>query len=170
MKRLYRSSQSDDSLLEIDICVYQSEEAIENGSIMNVDKCKFHDFEADILDMFEQRDYELEDEFGSPVKGSNSHYYIYTKVENGVKLKVLVKLRLSDHCIPDRFIRGKQVSQKDSSAKYTKELAKSIAKDKYNQTRGYRSRNIDIVFNDKHYTSYEDALRDIEASLDEFDK
>lgn len=140
-----------------------------SGTILDVASSEFSDFETNILDACDIRGYQLEDSYVSNVENSISHYYIYSKVENGVRLKVLVKIRVSDHKAPDRVIHDQAVSSQELSSMHVKNLAKEIAKERYNQDRGYRPRNIDIIFDDDHYTSYESALRDIEHRLDEFD-
>ena len=84
-------------------------------------------------------------------------------------MKVFLKIRISDHVVPDRERHGKMDTYKKRDEKYTKRTAKEFAKENFMQPRGYRARHIDIVFNDDNYTSYEKALQAIEARLDEFD-
>jgi len=175
MKRLVKYDsiyKENTSLLEIEIDILYLDESsqISASTILDLKDSSFFDFESNVMLACEVRDYELEDSYQSSVEGSVSQYYIYTKTnEDGTKLRVFLKIRVSDHLAPDRTFHGRRISQKELSTNYVKEQSKKYAESNFNQKRGYRPRLIDIVFDDEHYTSYEKALRDIEDRLDEFD-
>lgn len=157
-------------LLTIDIEVVRGSSVV-NGSI-NLDRYDpdFDYFETNMMLAFDVRDFDLEDAYESNVKGSSSKYYIYTKIDPvGQRLKVFVKLRISDHVAPDRKKNGERISQKELSVDHVKEEAAKYAREHFNQRRGYKPRLIDIIFDDEHFTSYEKALCEIEDRLDEFD-
>ena len=54
---------------------------------------------------------------------------------------------------------------------YINKEAAKFAQEEFNQKRGYRPRQIDVIFDDmpEHFQSYEAALRHIEDKLEEFD-
>lgn len=154
--------------LEIAVDIFYSK-PVEASSILDLNDSAFYDFEANLLTACEIHDFELEDSYQSNRKDSSSLYYIYTKTnEEGTKLRVFLKIRVSDHEVPDNLAsRGSTYKQRD--IKHIKEEASKLAREKYNQKRGYVGRRLDIVFDDNHYSSYEDALQDIEKLLDKFD-
>lgn len=174
MKRFvkYRNTfdNSNSEMMKLTIEVVFEREEVAASTILDINDSRYFDFEHAILMACELRDFELIESYRSDSENSVSQYYIYTKTDpNGVKLKLLVEIRISDHTAPGRRIRGKNVSQEKLRNEFLKGKAKEIAQDKFNQTRGFRWRPIDIVFDDDHFTSYEQALREIEDRLDEFD-
>ena len=172
MKRLiYRSINYPTELLELDVYIELKENYVEASSILDINDPAFKDFEINVLSACELHDFELEDSYASDNKDSISQYYIYVKTNrDGTKLKVLLKIRVSDHVLDDRKLNGKLVTYNKRDLKYMNDQAKEYASKHFNQSRGYRARHLNIVFNDDLFTSYEDALRAIEESLDDFDK
>lgn len=173
MKRMirYSSTYNDKTeLLEFEIEISYMNEAINSSTIMDLKDSRFYDFEAEVLAACEIHDFELEDSYQSNRVGSVSQYYIFTKTNaEGTKLRVFLKIRISDHEAPGREIDGKFATQNKLSTENLHKIAKEHAETHYNQHRGYRARLIDIVLNDEHFTSYESALQEIEDRLDEFD-
>ena len=168
---IYRSVNYPTELLELDVCVNLVDSSVEASSILDIDDPAFRDFEINILSACELHDFELEDSYASNSQDSISQYYIYVKTnEEGTKLKILLKIRVSDHVIPDAEIDGKLISYNERDRRYMNQQAQQYAKEHFNQSRGYRARHLDIVFNDDKFTSYEEALRAIEDNLDDFDK
>lgn len=156
-------------LFEIDIFVHYIEDRVHSNSILDVHDSEFADFEGSLLDILDMYDYNLEDAYVSN-KNTNSRYYILTKTnEGGTRLRVFVKLRVSDHEVPDRVKYGQLDKYKQRDRDYINKEAKQFAEQQYGQIRGYRPRRIEIIFNDEHYTSYEQALRAIQEALDQFD-
>ncbi len=141
-------------------------EIIEASFVYDPDSAEFRDFEDDILDAFDLRGYELEDEMYSDRNGSKSRYYMFTKVVNNEILEVLVKLRVSDHMPDDRIRRGQTIKQKDLSKKFAKDYADKLIERHYPNTKKYKIRNINILFNDVNYQSYDEALNAITDKLD----
>lgn len=174
MKRwIHATSTYNDNteLLEIDVFIHYVETEVQSNSILDIYDSEFADFEGSLLDILDMYDYNLEDAYTSNRLNSNSKYYILTKTsEDGIRLRVFVKLRISDHEVPDRVKYGKLDKSKRRDSSHIKKEAKDFAKDRYGQIRGYRPRRIEIIFNDEHYTSYEEALRAIQEALDQFDK
>lgn len=166
MKRVVDRNEE---ILKIDIVVHFYKDDIAAASVLNVSDPAFQSFELDVLEAFDIHRFELIEESKSSVPGSVSHYYIFVKTnEEGTRLKVYLKLRISDHQIG--------VDDRRNIPKYAKrdqdlvnKRAREYAQENFNQPRGYRARRIDIVFNDENYTSYESALRAIEDKLDDFD-
>lgn len=170
MKKMIVSSSNTNQELHIDVTVNFYRDYVEADSILNTKDPAFMDFEADILTACEIHDFQLQDHYTSNDPDSISQYYVYIKTnEDNTKLKVYLKIRISDHVPEDKVIDDKLTSYAQRDAKYVKEKASRYAQENFNQRRGYRARRIDVVFNDEHYTSYETALRDIENKLDEFD-
>lgn len=171
MKRwIHRSVNYNEQMIEFDIFVELDPRDIKGASMMDLNDPAFYDFESNILNVCEMHDFELEDSYESSSPDSISQYYVYVKTNpEGTRLKVYLRIRVSDHVVPDRIERGKISTHKQRSKKFTNDQAREYAQEKFNQARGYRARDINIVMNDEFYTSYESALRDIEKSLDEFD-
>lgn len=170
MKRYIGKIRQNEELLEMEIDVTLYDAIIYSGTILDLDDPEYLDFESNVLTAFEIHGFELDNYYTSNNKNSASQYYIFTKTnEEGTKLQVLVKLRVSDHTNEGRKVGEVYKSSRKLSQGYVKKLAKDIAEERYGQTRGYRGREIDIVFDDNHYTSFEKALRAIEDRLDEFD-
>lgn len=158
-------------LLELDVDIHTYSDVVSAASILDLNDSEFFAFESDILENCEMRGYQLEDSYQSDIESSVSQYYIYSKTnEDGTRLRVLVKIRVSDHELPDRQFNGRTVPSGKLAYDHVHERARELAKARFNQTSGYRPRSIDIIFDDEHFTSYEDALRQIEAKLDEFDR
>lgn len=167
MRRLiYNNRSNDDRMLELEIEVNYFRDVISASSILDINDPAFLDFEADILEACEIHDFKLVDSYQSNDASSISQYYIFVKTnEDGSKLKVFLKLRISDHIPSSRD----SMSYDERDSRYVKQKAKEYAQEHFNQPRGYRARRINIVFNDDNYTSYEKALQAIESKLDEFD-
>ena len=163
MKRYIRYTSTHNKLtelLELEVDVYMCSDPVSAASVLDLNDSEFFAFESDILENCEMRGYQLEDS-----------YQIYSKTnEDGTRLRVLVKIRVSDHESPDRQFKGRTVPSGRLAYDHVHERARELAKARFNQTSGYRPRFIDIVFDDEHFNSYEDALRQIEAKLDEFDR
>lgn len=157
-----------ETVLELNVDVHFYKDDIAAASILDINNPAFQDFELDILEACDIRGFELIDESKSSVAGSNSHYCTFVKTtEDGTRLKVYLKIRISDHEIGDDSRRDiPKYSKRDQD--YVNKRAKQYAQENFGQPRGYRARRIDIVFNDDNYTSYESALRAIEDRLDDF--
>lgn len=169
-KLVYVSRRNNTSMLELEVDVIYFRDTVEASSILDINDPAFLDFEADIMSACELHDFELEDSYQSDDENSISQYYIYVKTdEDGSKLKVFLKIRISDHIPPMRAEHGELLTYDERDSKYTKQKAKEYAEMHFNQPRGYRIRRINIIFNDDNYTSYEKALQAIESKLDEFD-
>ena len=151
----------------IEVCFYKDD--INAASILDISNPAFTSFELDVLEACDIHDFELIDQYTSNAKNSISHYYTYVKTnEDGTKLKIYLKIRISDHTIVNDNSRD-IASYKKRDEAHVKNKAKEYAQQHFSQPRGYRARRLDIVFNDENYTSYESALKDIEKKLDEFD-
>lgn len=170
MKIYRRINNNRESMLELEVDIRYFRDNIEADSILDISDPAFMDFEEDVLSACELHDFQLEDSYQSNDATSMSLYYIYVKLTpEGNKLKVFLKIRVSDHVPSARYVDGKLVSYDRRDKAYTDDQARQYAKEHFNQPRGYRARRINIVFNDDNYQSYEAALQAIEERLDEFD-
>lgn len=173
MKRWIHSSSlynENTDLLDIEVSILYDLVPVDGATILDLASEEFFDFEQSLLMVLDMHDFELEDSYQSDRTGSVSRYYILTKTnEEGTKLRVFVKLRVSDHAVGARRKNGKYTTHNQRDMEHIKKEAKKLAYEKYGQTRGYAPRRLDIIFDDQHYQSYERALRAIEQSLDEFD-
>lgn len=157
-------------LLEIDVTVLYDIVPIKGNTILDINDSEFFDFEQNLLLVLSVHDFELEDAYESNRSDSSSRYYILTKSNKaGTKLRVFVKLRVSDHSVDARYKNGNLITHKKRDIEHIKKEAQKLAYTKYGQTRGYAPRRIDIIFDDEHYRSYEKALQAIEKQLEEFD-
>lgn len=157
-------------LLEIDVAILYDIVPIEGNTILDLNDSEFFDFEQNLLLVLAVHDFELEDSYESNRPNSLSRYYILTKTNaEGTRLRVFVKLRVSDHAVDVRYKDGKLITHKKRDIEHIKKEAQKLAYTKYGQTRGYAPRRIDIIFDDEHYKSYEKALQAIEKQLEEFD-
>lgn len=156
--------------LEINISVIYDIVPVEGSTILDLADTEFFDFEQNLLLILDTHDFELEDAYDSNRSDSVSKYYILTKTnEEGTRLRVFVKLRVSDHAVDVRYVDGKPLTHKRRDIEHIKKEAQKLAYEKYGQTRGYAPRRLDIIFDDKHYQSYEKALQAVEKQLEEFD-
>lgn len=157
-------------LLEISVDIRYDLVRLDSSSILNLDDPEFTDFEDSLLLILDSHDFDLEDCYASNRPNSLSKYYILTKTnEEGTRLRVFVKLRVSDHAVGAKIRDGKLITHKKRDLEHIKNEAKKLAYEKYGQVRGYAPRRMDIIFDDQHYRSYEKALQAIEKQLDEFD-
>lgn len=147
--------------------VYIDAEVIESAFKFDPDSGEFRDFEDDILDALEVRGYELQDEMYSNRNSSKSRYYMYTKVQNNQLLEILLKIRVSDHPMVDRVNRGQLRQGSDLSDQFSKHYAEDLIQNMYPESKKVKIKNIDIVFDNQHYQSYDDALN---AILDRVDR
>lgn len=166
MKRFVNRNEE---ILEISVVIHFYKDDIAAASVLDISDPAFQSFELDVLEAFDIHRFELIEESNSSVPGSVSHYYTFVKTnEEGTKLKVYLKLRISDHQIGDDNRRNiPKYAKRDQD--FVNRRAREYAQENFNQPRGYRARRIDIVLNDENYTSYESALRAIEDKLDDFD-
>ena len=125
---------------------------------------EFDDFIDTMKTLFTQNGFKKISESDSPNKGSKSKYYTFIKVVNNKIFKALVRVRISDHEVPDRIIDGELMSHDKHMIQLMKQRAKQTAKS-YGQTRGYKSKYLDIILDGVHYFSYEDALDTIKKYL-----
>lgn len=115
------------------------------GVIKDRNYCAYRDFEDSVLDTFVFRGYDLEESHVTGTEDSKTQYHTYVKIEEDIELKITVILRVSDDF-------------------------KRLTQECNNQKRSDKVRNIYIIFNDDKFTSYEAALRCIEATLEEFEE
>ena len=173
MKRLVYSKSTyneNTDFLEIEIDVTYSLVTLQCSSLMDINDPEFHEFEDSLLDILDMHDFNLEDAYQSDRKSSISQYYILTKTnEEGTRLRVFVKLRVSDHVVGTKTFRGKETTYRQRDDKYIHDEARQFAKDHFNQSRGYKPRHIEIILDGEHCSSYEEALTRIETRLEEFD-
>lgn len=153
-------------LLNFEIDVY---EVVECSVDLNLEDSEFIDFEESMDLIFQIRGYELQRSYDSNRNDSITRYYVYTKIEDDVRLKAFVSVRVSDHYSPDRKIGDKTVKEYQLRNKYVAKQAKKLAQslDSKNE---YLARSINIVFNKNRYETYDDALNEFTKRLDRYEK
>lgn len=169
--KIYRGIAKNNPMLELEVDIHYFKDYVEAASILDLNDPAFYDFEMDVLEACEIHDFKLEDSYKSNDPNSMSLYYIYVKTnEEGTRLKIFLKIRISDHNPPSWKVGDTEVvTYNDRDKAYMANQAKEYAEKHFKQPRGYRIRRINIVFNDEFYTSYGDALIAIEDELDRFD-
>lgn len=114
------------------------------GETQNKNYAAYINFEDSVLDNLVFRGYDLEETYGDSTEKGKYLQRTYVKESEGAKLRILVMLQLIE-C----FTYKTNVKEG---------CAKSVGDD-----------GVYIIVNDNSYTSYENALRYFEASLDEFE-
>ena len=121
-------------------------------------------FKADKFDKYEDPEYTHD----SNRKGSVSQYYTFTKFYKGVRIIVVVNLRVSDHEDRAKY----NLSSEEKRRRYVTRIATEIAD---NYSANPIPHVIDIVFNDEHFNSYMSAqlyinheLRTIKSEVDNY--
>ena len=99
-------------------------------------------FKAAKFDKYEDPDYTHDSN-----RGSLSQYYTFTKFYNGIRIIVVVNLRVSDHEDSAKY----NLTPEEKRRKYVTRIATDIA-DKYSTNPVPHV--IDIIFNDEHFNSY----------------
>lgn len=125
---------------------------------------EFETFVLTMMFLFQDNGFKVLSESESPNEDSESKYYNFIKVIDNKMFKALVKIRVSDHKVPDRIIDGELISHDKHMTQLMKQRSQKIAKS-YGQTRGYKYRYLDFIMNGTHYFSYEDVLNDIKKYL-----
>lgn len=119
---------------------------------------EYSNFEEDIQVNLELRGYTLE-EHESDRPGSCSKYMTFSKVEDGVKLKVVLVIRISDHKGKSKQIsKGVWKSDKQLRSHYAKKQAQALIENKYPESEVPKVRSLDIVFDNTHFTNYTQAV------------
>lgn len=154
--------------LTVDI---ESDEIITSSEELTQEDIEYSNFEEDIQVNLELRGFILEEEHESDRSGSCSKYFTFSKVEDDLKLKLVIVLRISDHKGRSKQIsKGVWKSEKQLRAHYAKKKAEALMKDKYQQSNFPEVRSLDIVFDNTHYTSYTKALRAVLDKVKEIDE
>lgn len=149
----------------------ESDEIITSSEELTQEDIEYTNFEEDIQVNLELRGFTLEEEHESDREGSCSKYFTFSKVEDEVKLKLVLVLRISDHKGRSKQIsKGVWKSEKQLRAHYAKKQAEGLLKDKYQESDFPEVRSFDIVFDNTHYTSYTQALRAILEKVKEMDE
>ena len=124
---------------------------------------EYDDFITDMISNFRKNSYSLsyEEDYThhSNFPGSMSEYFTFTKWYDDVEVIVVVNVRLSDH--PDKGKYGMSARQK--RVDYVNRIGKEIA-DKHG-AREDIAYPIDIVFDDKHFTSFSSAQAHVRSEL-----
>lgn len=149
-------------IFNIDIYGLQDSDIIEE--VLSLEGREFEDFISNIELLFNTYDFELVEKEPSSKPNSKSLYLYYKKVENEKVLKAFIRLRISDHDLPDRTVKGKFYTGTKLAQTYFNDKTKELAKS-YNQTRGYKKRMINIVLDGVSYNSYEEVLNHIEDRI-----
>ena len=102
-------------------------------------------FEDSVLDILIFRGYDVEETYDDSDEGCKYLRYTYIKIKDDVKLRILVVLKIAEYF--------------SDKANVEESCSKSIGDD-----------GVYIIVNQNIYTSYEAALRYIEASLDELEE
>lgn len=132
---------------------------------------EYSNFEEDIQVNLELRGYTLEEEHESDRLGSCSKYMTFSKVEDDVKLKVVLVIRISDHKGKSKQIsEGVWKSDKQLRSHYAKKQAQSLIEDKYSKSEFPEVVSMDIVFDNKHFTNYTKAFRAILDKVKEIEE
>lgn len=120
-------------------------------------------FKAAKFDKYEDPEYTHDSN-----RRSLSQYYTFTKFYNGVRIIVVVNLRVSDHKDSAKY----NLSPEEKRRKYVSRIAIEIA-DKYSASP--IPHVVDIIFNDEHFNSYMSAqlyvnheLHVVESEVNEY--
>lgn len=134
-------------------------------SILEIDSEDFAEFEDSVLSTFAMNGYTFKECHQSNSKNSQSMYYTFFKIANSVKIKVLVMLSISGHQAPTRATKnGRRLSAKYLRNRYAIKLNEDENDDMVKV-----SKSIEIIFNDKKFTSYDAALVAISKRLSELE-
>lgn len=120
---------------------------------------EYKSFINGIKAMMEAKDYQFIVSYDSPYEDSNSKYYEFLKVTDELKIKVVISVRVSDHIVPDSKREGQPTSSKRRRSNYllTKRVPELMKE--FNTTEIPVVVPVDIVFDDKHFWSYFEALK-----------
>ena len=129
----------------------------------------FINFEESMDLIFQTLGYKLNESKDSDAHKSVTRYYVYTKIENEVRLKALVSVRVSDHFSPARYDKdGNKIPEYTLRNKFVAKQAKEIA-NKLDSHDKYLVRSVNIVFNNTIYKTYDDALEGLKSRLDKYE-
>lgn len=145
-----------------DIDITPQDEAVYSASsILNTKSDEFSSFEGSMIRMLEDADYLLHKQYDSNNIGSISKYYEFLKFTSDLKVKLLVAIRISDHKVPDKDVKGKRRKAQYIRRKYLREKRIPEIMDEFNLKERPIDVDVDIVFNDQHFVSYYEALEHI---------
>ena len=154
-------------IFEIDIYGITDDDIMRED--LSMEGGEFEEFLFNIELAFDTYGFELIKKEHSNRQDSKSLYYYFKKVENNNIVTAIVKLRISDHTLPDRIYGNTKITGTQNAKKHFSNFVKDVLKD-YNQTKGYKKRLIDIVLNGIRCASYEDALTKIETTLNDLSR
>ena len=146
----------------------QNENLYTTESILNTQSEEYESFIDSITMMMEDSGFYNIDEHNSNQTGSNSMYYTYLRLDdNGESTQVVIYIRISDHKVPNREVRGKNTTSKQRVKDYLDNtLSTQIMQDFKSPTKPLMV-PVDIIFDDNHFMSYTDALKYICKKIEE---
>lgn len=166
MKRLIRSKTIFDYEWDIEISPQHLD--IASSTILDTQSNEYQSFIDGLIDNFETYGYEL---YNDPEythlsnRGSQSWYYTFLKIEDYVEIRVVVNVRISDHDNVDRHHR----TAAERRASYVNSVGDKLA-DEFGTSLKPLKIPVNIVFNDRNFTSYTRALFAIHDQLEDIEK
>lgn len=132
---------------------------------------EYEDFIDTLMYLLNIHNYELYNQHDSNREYSNSHYFTYFKFdpETEVEIKLIVNIRVSDHENIDRVQDGVYETGLQRRNAYIQQQVKDLSKD-WAFSKKFKSVRFDIIFDNIHYQSYDDALDALRSKLDELDQ
>ena len=145
------------TVIRWNIEIYPQLDTIASSSILNTKSEEYESFIDSLCGILDAKGYELYDERPSDTKGSQSMYYEFLKLADDAKIKLVIFVRISDHMFPGREMDGKYASPRKLQLKYHTRRAGELAKDA-NMNERPLFVNVNIIFDDRHMSSYDEAL------------
>ena len=129
----------------------------EYGRLQGIAKAEYDEFLINIMEVMDACGFEILDEHQSDRVGSDSAYFtIYKKSESSeTDIKCLVFIRISDHDMNEETNRQRK--------QYHEMLAEKYKQPRTKVKQRWKFRN--IIVNNETFSSYDEALDDIERKL-----
>lgn len=126
-------------------------------NLVDINGDDYIQFVNKIKSIMNSLDYIINKEEFSPYKGSNSNYFEFLKFNDDVTIKVAVFIRVSDHDVGIKKIKGVNTKSKDRRVNYLKTTRLPQLKQDFNTTEDPNVEIIDIIIDGQHCPSYDDA-------------
>lgn len=128
-------------------------------SILNTRSEEYESFLDSLEGMLLGKGYDFYEQHESNNENSQSEYLEYLKLSDDCKIIVVVFVRISDHPLPSRKDKqGNKISGDKLQRRYQVTRRIPELMEDFDNTDVPLSESIRLTFDNKHFTSYEDAL------------
>ena len=138
-------------------------------SVVSTRSEEYNSFVDGVIIMLELKGYLYNREYTHKSPDSESMYYEFVKFDDDLQIKLLVEFRISEHPLPDIVDKdGKKITGHRRLQNKAEKRATQVMKDFHNEEIPV-SVPVNIIFDNQHFLSYEEALLYINRRINRLD-